>query len=96
VLFGYRNTPPTDVPALEELVLRVATLAAEVPELAELDLNPVIVSERGALGVDVKARLVPGRTTGPDDASPATGLISALTGVAVKHRTPTSTRASSR
>ncbi|MGH8889245.1 MAG: GNAT family N-acetyltransferase [Acidothermaceae bacterium] len=64
LLFGYRNTPLCDVEALEEMVLRVAQLATNVPELAELDLNPVTVSPTGAIAVDVKVRLRP--ATGDD------------------------------
>ena len=59
LLFGYRNTPLCDVQALEEMMLRVAQLAINVPELSELDLNPVTVSPSGALAVDVKVRLRP-------------------------------------
>ena len=59
LLLGYRGAPPADVPALEALLLRVGRLADDVPELAELDLNPVIVSTEGALAVDVKLRLTP-------------------------------------
>lgn len=62
LLFGYRNTPLADVAALEQLILRVANMADNLPELVELDLNPVIVSSGGAVAVDVKARLAP---TGP-------------------------------
>ncbi|GIU87125.1 MAG: hypothetical protein KatS3mg009_1640 [Acidimicrobiia bacterium] len=57
LLFGYRGRPPVDVAALEQLLLRVARLADEVPEVAEMDLNPVVVSPRGAVAVDVKVRL---------------------------------------
>lgn len=64
LLFGYRGSPPADVPALEDLVLRVGQLAANIPELAELDLNPVLVSPDGAIAVDVKIRLAP--ATAPD------------------------------
>jgi acyl-CoA synthetase (NDP forming) len=66
LLFGYRNTPLCDVAALEEMLQRVAELATHVPELAELDLNPVVVSPTGAIAVDVKVRLAPARTL--DDA----------------------------
>ena len=64
LLFGYRNAPLCDVEALEEMVLRVAQLATNVPELVELDLNPVTVSSAGAIAVDVKVRLRP--ATGSD------------------------------
>jgi acyl-CoA synthetase (NDP forming)/GNAT superfamily N-acetyltransferase len=59
LLFGYRNTPKCDVDALEDMVLRVAQLATNVPEISELDLNPVTVSPDGAIAVDVKVRLRP-------------------------------------
>ena len=64
LLFGYRNSPACDVEALEDMLLRVAQLAADVPELAELDLNPVTVGQHGAVAVDVKVRLAP--ATGND------------------------------
>lgn len=59
LLFGYRGTPAVDVPALEELLLRVARLAEELPDVAELDLNPVIARPDGVLAVDAKVRLAP-------------------------------------
>ncbi len=67
LLFGYRGTPPVDVDALEELLLRVARLADEIPEVAEMDLNPVIVSAEGAVAVDVKIRLQPAAAPLPPD-----------------------------
>ncbi len=59
LLFGYRGAPPADVAALEDLLLRVGRLADELPEVAEMDANPVIVSETGAVAVDLKIRLRP-------------------------------------
>jgi acyl-CoA synthetase (NDP forming)/GNAT superfamily N-acetyltransferase len=59
LLFGYRNAPPVDQVALAELVARIARLADEVDEIAELDCNPVIASPQGVVVVDVKARVVP-------------------------------------
>jgi acyl-CoA synthetase (NDP forming) len=59
LLFGYRGAQPTDVEALEGLLLRVGQLADEVPEVAELDCNPVIASPDGVVVVDAKVRLVP-------------------------------------
>ncbi len=57
LLSGYRGTPPADVSALEDMVLRAAAMAADIPELAELDMNPVIVTADGAIAVDIKVRL---------------------------------------
>ncbi|MFN8039878.1 MAG: GNAT family N-acetyltransferase [Acidimicrobiales bacterium] len=59
LLFGYRGSPPADTAALEAMLGRVGQLADDIPELAELDLNPVVVSERGAVAVDVKVRVAP-------------------------------------
>ncbi len=59
LLFGYRGAPPVDVAALRDLLLRVARLADEVPELAELDLNPMIAGCGGVVAVDVAARVAP-------------------------------------
>src|SRR5262245_49659633 len=67
LLFGYRGMPPVDVAALEDLLLRVSLLADEIPEVEEMDCNPVIVSESGAVAVDVKVRLAPAAAALPAD-----------------------------
>jgi len=59
LLFGYRGAPPADVDALEELIIRIGILADALPQVAELDCNPVIVSSSGAIAVDVKILLRP-------------------------------------
>jgi hypothetical protein len=64
LLDGFRGAPSVDRRALEALVEQVARVGEEVPELVELDLNPVIVTPDGALVVDCKARLAP-RHLGP-------------------------------
>jgi acyl-CoA synthetase (NDP forming) len=67
LLFGYRGRPPVDVAALEDLLLRVGRLAEDVPEVAEMDLNPVLVTEQSAIAVDVKVRVAPGAAQFPQD-----------------------------
>jgi acetyl coenzyme A synthetase (ADP forming)-like protein len=57
LLFGYRGSPPVAVDALESLLLRVGYLADEIPEIVEMDLNPVIVGPGGAVAVDSKIHL---------------------------------------
>jgi acyl-CoA synthetase (NDP forming)/RimJ/RimL family protein N-acetyltransferase len=47
LLFGYRGGRPVDVAVLEDLLLRVARLADDLPEVAELELNPVIAAPDG-------------------------------------------------
>ncbi len=59
LLAGFRGALPADRAALEQVVGRIAALAASVPEIAELDLNPVIVlpEGRGAVAVDARVRV---------------------------------------
>jgi acetyltransferase len=47
LLSGVRGREAADVAALEEVICRVAALLAAVPEIAEMDLNPVIVHPAG-------------------------------------------------
>ncbi len=54
---GYRGAPPADAGALVDLVLRLAQLADDVPEVAELDLNPVLGLPKGCVAVDARVRL---------------------------------------
>ena len=44
---GYRGAPPSDTAALQDLLLRVSALIEDIPEIAELDLNPVNVMAKG-------------------------------------------------
>jgi acyl-CoA synthetase (NDP forming) len=59
LLFGYRGSPPVAVSALEDVLQRIARLAGDLPELAELDINPLIVSPEGVIAVDARARVTP-------------------------------------
>jgi acyl-CoA synthetase (NDP forming)/GNAT superfamily N-acetyltransferase len=57
LLNGYRGAPPLDSGALRQVLLRVAALVEDLPEVAELDLNPVLVGRRGATVVDARVRV---------------------------------------
>ncbi len=61
LLDGYRGMPAGDIPAVEELLLRVSALIEAVPELAEMDLNPVkvLAPGEGVVVVDARIRLEP-------------------------------------
>jgi acetate---CoA ligase (ADP-forming) len=61
LLTGYRGSPPADVPALKDLLFRINALVEDIPEVAELDLNPVFVRRDGdgVVAVDVRMKLVP-------------------------------------
>jgi acetyl coenzyme A synthetase (ADP forming)-like protein len=47
LLQGYRGRPPADLAAVQDLLLRISWLVEEVPDVAELDLNPVMVYAAG-------------------------------------------------
>jgi acyl-CoA synthetase (NDP forming) len=57
LLAGFRGQPAADTDALADLVTAVGLLAYEVPELVEMDLNPVLVNPDGCELVDVKVRV---------------------------------------
>jgi acyl-CoA synthetase (NDP forming) len=56
-LFGHRGAAPVDVPALEDLIGRLSCLADELPEVAALELNPVVVAGTGAAVLHAAVRL---------------------------------------
>jgi acetyl coenzyme A synthetase (ADP forming)-like protein len=73
LLNGYRGRPRADIDALREVVLRVSRLADEVPEILELDLNPVIVLAEGKGCRIVDARMKVGRPRSAESAAVLTG-----------------------
>jgi acetate---CoA ligase (ADP-forming) subunit beta len=54
LLKGYRNTPPADIDALAQIIVNVSKLLTDYPEIAELDLNPVMAYAKGANTVDAR------------------------------------------
>ncbi len=54
---GFRGAPPADSAALADLVQRLAKLGEDIPEIAELDLNPVMGMPSGCVVVDARIRL---------------------------------------
>jgi acyl-CoA synthetase (NDP forming) len=61
LLTGYRGAPACDVDALVDAVVRVGALVEDLPQVAELDLNPIIVHPGGAAVVDARIRVAPPR-----------------------------------
>lgn len=61
LLTGYRGHPPADLDALEETLLRVSRLVEEIPEISELDLNPILALPpgQGCRIVDARIRIEP-------------------------------------
>ncbi len=57
LLQGFRNLPPADMEALEALLMSVSQLLVDFPQIAELDMNPVIVKDGLPRAVDARIRL---------------------------------------
>jgi acyl-CoA synthetase (NDP forming) len=57
LLKGYRGAPPGDVDAVEDAVLRLSALAEDLPQVVELDCNPLIALEHGVIIADVRVRV---------------------------------------
>jgi acetyl coenzyme A synthetase (ADP forming)-like protein len=60
LLDGVRGAPPVDFAAVEDALLRVSQLAMDVPEIAELDVNPLLAFGDGVVAVDARVVLVDG------------------------------------
>ena len=54
LLGAFRNLPPANTQALEAVLLRVSEMVCELPWIDELDINPLIVDEEGAVAVDAR------------------------------------------
>jgi acyl-CoA synthetase (NDP forming)/GNAT superfamily N-acetyltransferase len=65
LLLGFRGTPAADLAALQDILLRVSRLADDLPQVAELDLNPVIARPDGAHVVDTRVRVLPAEPADP-------------------------------
>jgi acyl-CoA synthetase (NDP forming)/GNAT superfamily N-acetyltransferase len=59
LLHGHRGSPAADIPALRDVLMRISRLADDLPEVTELDLNPVIARQFGAVAVDARIRVTP-------------------------------------
>jgi acetyltransferase len=59
LLGPFRNRPPIDRDALENVLLRLSEMVCELPWLAELDINPLLVDEHGALALDARIVIAP-------------------------------------
>ena len=90
----WRGASAVDMDALEQVLLRVSEMVCELPQLREMDINPIIVDEHGAVAVD--ARIVidnaPQAVSGTFEQLPAPGHPAlpgaARAGVAAARRRP--------
>ncbi|CAN7716212.1 MULTISPECIES: bifunctional acetate--CoA ligase family protein/GNAT family N-acetyltransferase [unclassified Variovorax] len=57
LLAGYRDHPPAQLDALYDVLIAVSQMLADLPQLAELDINPLHVDESGAIALDARIRV---------------------------------------
>jgi acetyltransferase len=57
LLAGYRNRPPADMDAIVATLVQVSRLVCDIPEIVELDINPLLADADGAIVLDARMRL---------------------------------------
>ncbi|RZL33137.1 MAG: GNAT family N-acetyltransferase, partial [Rubrivivax sp.] len=64
LLAGYRDHPPVRMDALCDALIAIAQMLADLPELAELDVNPLLADEHGVVALDARVRISLARPAG--------------------------------
>jgi len=59
ILKAYRNVPAADAPAIALVLVKLGQLAADHPEIREIDLNPILADENGVIVVDARVAVAP-------------------------------------
>ncbi|KQV76337.1 CoA-binding protein [Aeromicrobium sp. Root344] len=59
LLYGYRGSDAVDVDTLQDIIVRLAAMKDDLPEIAELDLEPVLVHGKGYTALSARAKVVP-------------------------------------
>ena len=65
LLKGYRHLPAVDLTILEEILVRLTQLVTDFSEIAELDINPLLIKHNRAIGVDARVVLTPNPVKSP-------------------------------
>jgi acetyltransferase len=63
LLEHFRNLPEANIDRLVDVLKRVSEMACELPEIDELDINPLLVDEEGVIAVDARIIVTPVRTS---------------------------------
>jgi acetyltransferase len=64
LLQAYRGKPPAAIDAIAEILIRVGQIAADLPEIRELDINPLLADAGGVIAVDTRIRVAPAGRAG--------------------------------
>lgn len=65
LMHGYRDEPAADIDAVAATLVAISQLMVDVPELAELDINPLLAHPGGAVALDARVRLSASCPAGP-------------------------------
>ncbi len=65
LLQGYRDRPAADLDSICLTLIQIAQMMIDIPEIVELEINPMFADSKGVLAVDARVRLEPGKTKGP-------------------------------
>jgi len=57
LLAGYRNRPAADLDAVCRILIQVSCLISDIPEIVELDINPLLTDEHGVIALDARVRI---------------------------------------
>jgi acetyltransferase len=66
LLAGYRNRPPADMDAICRTLIQVSHLVTDIPEIVELDINPLLADSRGVIALDARVVLASTSAEGLD------------------------------
>jgi acetyltransferase len=64
LLQGYRGKPPAKIEAVIEVLIRLGQLAADHPQIRELDINPLLADAAGIVALDARLRVAPAQSAG--------------------------------
>jgi acetyltransferase len=66
LLAGYRDRPPADLTAISRTLIQVSHLIADIPQIVELDINPLLADDHGVLALDARMRVAAYAASGLD------------------------------
>jgi len=69
LLAGYRDRPPADLDAICRSLTQIAHLVTDIPDIVELDINPILADDKGVVPLDARIRLAAADGVGPDRCS---------------------------
>jgi acetyltransferase len=66
LLEGYRNRAPADIDAICRTLIQVSDMIVDIPEIVELDINPLVADPHGVIALDARVRVTRAAASGVD------------------------------